>query len=570
VNSLGGRYAVSWPVIGLYAIPSSWIVVLFDQSRLGGDPVRWALLALVSYAATIPILFLARLTILPVRARSPRPITALIVYIVAAYTRSLVSVPLAAAWGLVPASEMQYRFLSTPLNVVFWMVLITLLVTESLEHQDRVLALSGERARLRDAETSVVGASDRYRNGLQARTMNELEPSLKQLVQAWKSSVGERSAAAALSQLHARVDEVLQSLRSTYGELDLGPLPEPTPPPRRVRRGLRSANPVAVGALFAPTLVSAVVLYSAFVPTLALLGWQTTFFLVVPAVIFVWGGALGARSLTGNLRLRLLPASVLTLCVYAFLGLISWPFQLIGSPQASWGLQLEFTVTVVAVAALSIVYRVVQQEREHVEEQLGLVNDALERVVAHLRQTLWVERRKVATVLHGPVQAAVQVAAMRLAKTENNDPGFLDSIQAGIFHALQQIGHPDTVTSEQFQEAVGAMEELWGAVCLLDITVDPAFLRQLPEQGAAARCALEVLREALLNALKHGKADVISAELILTDDHCLQICVTNNGEKPDAERGAGFGTEILDEITRSWSLRTVNDRVMFSSTIVLC
>jgi hypothetical protein len=204
-----------------------------------------------------------------------------------------------------------------------------------------------------------------------------------------------------------------------------------------------------------------------------------------------------------------------------------------------------------------------------VENELREVNDNLQRVVAQMRQALWVERHKVATVLHGSVQAAVQVAAMRFARNENPDSGYIEAVQSEIAEALGEIENPDWLTREDFLAAVAAMEALWGTTCLLDINVDPTFLDQLPQESAAARCALEVLREAMLNALKHGEANVLAADLAVTPDRFAEISVTNNGRPPAFPTSAGFGSEILDEICQSWSLVVIDGDVLFQARIVL-
>ena len=93
---------------------------------------------------------------------------------------------------------------------------------------------------------------------------------------------------------------------------------------------------------------------------------------------------------------------------------------------------LEWDVSVEQIHALLLFGAVVggttfaaqfaQLQRKTTTEKLAGVNQQLEILNASLRQELWLNRRRTASVLHGPVQAALFASAMKLSQTAEPTP----------------------------------------------------------------------------------------------------------------------------------------------------
>ena len=66
----------------------------------------------------------------------------------------------------------------------------------------------------------------------------------------------------------------------------------------------------------------------------------------------------------------------------------------------------------------------------------------------------------------------------------------------------------------------------------------------------------EVLKEVVSNAVRHGDASELMAQINLTDHDEIHVRVENNGTAPNQLGRIGIGSRLYDELTINWSLRT--------------
>ena len=97
----------------------------------------------------------------------------------------------------------------------------------------------------------------------------------------------------------------------------------------------------------------------------------------------------------------------------------------------------------------------------------------------------------------------------------------------------------------------------------------PEILTQLESNQVASACAAEVVREAVSNAVKHGKAEHIVIALERTSPHLLGITVTNDGQPLPAEIEAGYGSSILDEVAFTWQLENRGGYTVLGAAIAI-
>ncbi len=74
--------------------------------------------------------------------------------------------------------------------------------------------------------------------------------------------------------------------------------------------------------------------------------------------------------------------------------------------------------------------------QQELERRFASENDKIEIQAAKIRQQLWVVRNRLATVLHGPIQASLQVAAIRLASATTLDAKLSKELQQTIDSAF--------------------------------------------------------------------------------------------------------------------------------------
>jgi two-component sensor histidine kinase len=111
--------------------------------------------------------------------------------------------------------------------------------------------------------------------------------------------------------------------------------------------------------------------------------------------------------------------------------------------------------------------------------------------------------------------------------------------------------------------------EVWSGVCTIYSTV-PKSVHQVTNKNVnAAESFAEVIREAVSNAVKHGGADEIEISARLVGG-VIDLQIVNNGKPPtEKQASTGYGTQILNELTLSWSLAKIGEKkTLFSAEIV--
>ena len=538
--------------MALYAVPSLWVNLLYDQTRLGGDPSIWLVLSIVAYLATLIPLIIARYTVLRVDTDRPaRPLVALCVYLVAAGTRVGIALPLGLHWGVFPQDEILYRITSAPLNVVFWMVVITALVDATIRHRSRMRELLTRRAELTQRKASIDSVIAADAESVRRTVISALEPSLSMLHER-VDSADVRHGARVVSALRSTIDDVVRPLseRIAHG----AHYPERAPA-TTVRTGRWWGMPlrIRVRDVMMPGTVALIALYSGFVPTLAMQGWQVTLFLVAPTALLTWVAGGAVRRRWGHIALPVGGPFALTIVVYSVSGMVAGSAAMALFPAIPSALVAQYAVTIVAIALAVAVFGLVTVTREAVLTEVALTNAQLSEVTAELRQRMWVSRAHLAATLHGPVQAAFQVAALRISHAPEVTPALVAELEDMVNDAISMLNEPAYISHEQVLRIRDDLISMWETACAISLDIEPEALERGIQNQAALRCVIEVLRESITNALKHGAATWVDITVALGDSG-ITVCARNNGAPPPADRTEGFGLMAIAEFSRSWAL----------------
>lgn len=563
---LGGKYAVSWPTIFLYAIPSSWVIFIFDQTRLGGSTLGWFALTVISYLATAIPLIAARYIVLPVRERPFRPVSALFVFTIASITRTCTAVPLALYLGLIPKDGVLYRSLSAPLNVIFWMILINLIVTKAINHSRALNELSHEKHLLEASESLVSHSLEVYRENIEERVQNELEIPLTQLQNSIRHSHNVQETEQSLTQLRLSLSSMISSLKSSSSTINFDDLLDMQKRHKKTRFALPH-EPLSAQLLIAPFLVPFIVLYSGFIPTLNTLGWYLAVWGLIPATLFFAVALVIIRGRMQRTHTTSTKALAYVFLVYLLASLtpLAW-LELVGF-GLRFDLQAQFTATALAVGVGITILKIVELQRNEIQDDLKRMNAALSAQTILAKQRLWAEQQRLTTLLHGPIQAAIQFGFIQISKRPAETPQTLSRMNQEISLAISRMDFPEEIDSELFLQALEAIENLWGGICLIDCTVEHNVLEIIENDSVLARLTIDIVREAVTNAIKHGRATTVTISINQSSLETVHISVKNNGETPQQQSKSGFGTELLDQMTLRWELTQHGDFVSLSAEI---
>ncbi len=186
------------------------------------------------------------------------------------------------------------------------------------------------------------------------------------------------------------------------------------------------------------------------------------------------------------------------------------------------------------------------------------VNARLLRAQDHeLRAAALSERTRIAREIHdgvGHVLTRLLLRVKALQVTHRDEPGVvadLATLDSDLDEALDSMRRSVHALSEEGEELATSLNLLGSRCGIAKVDVDCSTQTEPPP--AVARCVVAVVREALTNAARHGRA--ASARVAVTDYPAFwQVTVDNDGVVPpgdeplvDGDKNAGLGLRSMTE-----------------------
>ena len=223
---------------------------------------------------------------------------------------------------------------------------------------------------------------------------------------------------------------------------------------------------------------------------------------------------------------------------------------------------IEFTVYAVVTALvltiwnsylseLTRVYRAREEYLKHIHWKAAEVNSR------RWHQQLYFARR-----VHGALQSEVAAVAIRLEQEMLAGDVSAESVSLlreglqerieGVFSTQPDVANPMDVLSE--------IAETWGGICRVSIALGHDDAKRIMSDPIAVETALEIVREGISNAIRHGNAENVWVSLSLPSDDLVRIEVVNDGVGLEVSDREGMGTKYLQECSAFFSIKVERDR----------
>lgn len=561
LNQIGSRYALSNMSLLLFLIPAFGSVLIFDVIRMPGNLGVRFLTATVGYMATVIPLLIARRWY-PDKPRESKPAALMLVFVIAGLARGIALLLMAQLTGEYQPGDEVFRLTGAPAFTVIMMTVCVVLASNYLRHREALVNLAKERHRLQIASAGIRAKVEIQREELLSRVRSLLDPAISKVQQnlAGGSNL-------AVESLRSTVDEVVRPLSSELAETsDELELEQSTP---LIREKAPLPSTIKLGEFILPlwgSLVTAVVAVAVaflFEDNLTALFVIATAFFSMFAILWL------AHQATKNLEVPPVAAAFLVPAIYAlslsqfhlFVPLFDWNFNL---AQVN-----AFMVFGLLVGASLYFAQFAQYQRASTTEKLTAINQQLEILNGSLRQELWLNRRRTASLLHGPVQAALYASAMKLSQATEPSKELIAEVQRDIQSAIEKLNNPNNLELESISQVLRQIVEVWQGTADITIDLAPELEAVLFKQPLATESLVEVVREFITNAIRHGKATKISVTIYRLDEHRFAIEVRDNGEGLSPQRKSGFGSKLISELSLSWWQKRVDDTTSSYAEIVL-
>ena len=563
--------ALSWPTWALAFLPSVTTAVLHDRNLFGGSMLMWLTAAIVGALAAGAVL-IAGAAVLQGR----RPLAVLLtLFLLAGVARGAGVGWSAECLGLVTDPQLFVRSVSGAVLAVFSLGIATLIVQGFRTHRAARMELESlERSAVQEYRTTSAELGS-VKSRASADIVERTQIAVAALTNLPPDPEESRAALSSVARdLHETSGEVVRPLSHEVGVIPHG-APEPERPSRAraylmILADTMTVDPFRPGwlmvILFPSILMTAIRSYGVG------LGIFGAAWIVAMAALMLWWAK---RLLTPRLRAWPVPIrSSVVIAVWLLAGAASaipvvWATVVWGlGPERAWqvfGVPLlayvPLTCLGIAVAAaISVSWALDEDSRQSRIAVLKWQTEVMQ-------QGIWAERMRLGRYLHGSVQAALTSSALQIETSLAKGLDCAD-IVASVSTKLRDLvvdlerrgdspPEPVDVTA-----VLSEIVTVWSRVATIDCAVDALAQQACSEDPDAAEKVVEITREAITNAIRHGRAGEVHVVVTCDRDGSIIIMARDNGSAGSG--GAGFGSAMLDDLCLEWS------RTREQGTVLTC
>lgn len=575
---LGRRSAYSWPVAAVLLSITTAKQLISDAQVLGGPFATWVAASALSALAFLVIF--GAIGALVRRAPEPSPFIVLAGYVVAGATRGI-SVGLAASsLGLADEPLPGFRIMAVTSNTLI-LAVAGYVVGRHDRHCAVLAEIDRDRQRAGEAERLAEVELDRSRAELAGAVRASLAPAVRALDDALADAAESGRASDALDRLERFVKDEVRPLshRLATDPVAIGgdagsPVDALTPrvalPARyRLADGIRPGlTTAAVGVLMLGTAARDL----ASLEAVGYIGF---------ALGSLWASLAVVRRALGGRQMPTFAGVAFVAAGHAAIaGVILEAIALAGVPRPEAILPLGAFVVGV-IGGLVSLGDVVESRRAITEDERASVVARLEEAVALATRRTRLVRIQLARVVHGSLQGELYAAVIRLRESPSPSPAVLTEVRAAVASALANLDN-EVAVGGRTRATLDGIVAIWLGRRAITSRIEERADRLLAADPVADEAVAEVVREAVNNALRHGKARNISIEVALvpqpgrTADGLaapagggLRVRVKDDGSGWAAETASGQGSALYDELCGQWRHASDEGGTTFSGIVSL-
>ena len=562
LNQIGSRYALSNQVLLFFLIPAYGSGLIFESLRMETNFLERFLVSTAGYLATIIPLIIARRAFIG-KENTSRPVFVLFMFFFAGFLRGVTILAADTITGQHEPGEEFFRLIGGPLFAFATLTVAAVLASNYQRHRDALTALADERYRLQIRSAGIRAKVQIQREELLGKVRNLLDPAIAKI----QAGLSGQPSKAVIESLQSTVEDVVRPLSAEVAEAsdELEALAGKAV----IRERAKLPKRIYLGEFLVP-LWSALIGSTGLVATAFLLESPLNALAIIVTVFLLVLIGLG---LFQQLTLKFSVSPVLAAVVNPLLNAVTFvPFYWI-VPALGWKISIVQIHSLLlfgfVVGATTFVAQFVQFQRKATTEKLQEVNQQLEIVNASLRQELWLNRRRTAAVLHGPVQAALYASAMKLAQTQEPTPELVRDVEKDIQEAIEKLNNPSNLEGEKISEVLSQIVEIWSDAAEISIDLPEQLETEISRQPLASEALIEISREFINNAIKHGRAKAIALRVFRLDSLRFAVEVQDDGVGVPPGAKPGFGSKLLTELSLVWRQTRQENKTVSYAEIVL-
>lgn len=557
-------FAVSTETLVAAFVPIVLSNLVLDFGREKGNFATWLLISILGYLAMLVVPVAVRLFLS--KKRLPAVAYALI-FLVAGVLRGLTIFAVGREAGVIGAQEWGYRLLGSPMFVFVTMSLVTVLVSNSVRATQELETLETSRLQLEKRLSSMRGEISRLNAEVAGRVSGLISPVIQQLMQNLKGAksveIGKEVQA-----LRSTVDDIVRplSLDIAQNSADLADT-EVARAKVSLRQDFSFSEKIHPAKMLLPFWATVLITLVSTPAALVFYLQEAIIALVIFAGVTYFVLELSSLVLR-KVSVSTIFAFAIQVTAFTLSGIASSAtIAMANLPSGSYPVGRIVTLSIIIGVGVFI-GQLRQTQRAVTQVAAREVNAQLELLNSQARRELWLNRRRIATVLHGPVQAALYASAMRLAQAARPTKKLIQTVNADLESALEILKF-DSLEAPDLKSVLAQISDVWSGTCEIYLGISKNVYQITKKNALLSEAVVEVLRESISNAIKHGQASEIDVEAKVSGN-LIELSIVNNGKAPVNKAGKGFGSKLYDELTLAWQLsETADGRTKLGATIFI-
>ena len=549
---LGLPSSLSFRLTLLFIFPGSLSPIFIDHADFGGSYLLWVGLILLAHSGfTVTILIAGRL-IHGNRQNESHPIATLLAFVVAQSVRGSILGYSTVFLGFTDDPKLAFRILSGGVFISTVLSVIAISIAIFDQHSNLVKNLETKTSELTQLRSTMDTRLQEAARNLREYAQQVVTPRIDQIDQLLVALKSGGNKDIAVHEMQDYVDTELRpfsyqiahdkSLQALDVNIETSRKKLELPKSIDLSQSMR---PYVTTVLFFITYAAAAQRTMTFVEALPF-NVITTVLLISYFTFF--------KKLFGNRKISLAIGLVVGASIFASVGpliLFVESYMPIEIPQHISGATV-FVGLIYGFANLG--YTILTSQRTSLIAELTSTIENLESTISLLSQKEWLSRRQVGYVMHGSLQSALNAAVLQLGAAKDPTPELIESVRGDIAGALARVGF-ESGQIYSFEQAQQEISKVWAGTVETKWQVQPEALEALRRNPATSECLAEVLREAVSNASKHGQATKVEIAVNI-ENSAISLQAKDNGTSFNTGKTQGLGTELLDDVCSSWSLRS--------------
>jgi signal transduction histidine kinase len=546
-----GDSAALGPAVAWFYLPLGLLgPVLLEPNRAGGSVGGWLVVGLIGQSAIFATLWISRRLIHRKTASQSRPFANLVAILIAIGLRAVLIAWFAEVLNLTDDFDIAYRLGAGIFTQTGLIVAVAVIVSSFSFHRQLAAKLWSQQEQLRELNSSIQERLGGMRRELAAQVRLTINPLIEEIDRGLDQVATGENPEAIRKAIQEIVDGQLRPLsRSLESQIGNGLVPPASAStPLTTWVPLPSKSPLSL--LIRPFSASFFVALLAASPGLIANGIAGA--VVYPLVAFLLTAPilLTLRALFGSWKL---PVWWGITFVFVVTAVVVGAVRIFAADRILMFPNTSFLITLIGgglAGTIAATYAIANERRLSIEQDLQSSVDELKVKLSVLQQHEFVTRKELSYILHGSVQSALHVAAMRLASDIEPDANLLSTIRRDIEIATARLETPASVDSLLI-DTLSDIVELWDGTCSVKWTLDHQTIRRLVESPVAASCIAEVTRECIGNAIRHGQATELWITITTQADRVTLTSIDNGTVETDWK--PGLGSQMMNEMCLSWS-----------------